>query len=273
MGLANRIYGGGDGVTSGLLGMAYPILTQAFNGTNGKQDQTPGSPGQRAYDPVFTSMVKQGLVVPPYFSMSMDRNNTGWLTLGGLPPVPHGRFSSAPIRKAQVVNISTLATEYSFYTVVADDYVLGDHNASGINIPGGAWTEALKGFPLANAFPVVVDSGSTLASLPTAHAEAFTAQFNPPAVYNAFTAEYWAPCTAKVPHFGVAIGGQTFFASPEDLLQQEVRLDWNGDGKMFCRVGVKDGYGGPFILGDVFLNSVIAVYDLSINEMHFAPRL
>ncbi len=122
-------------------------------------------------------------------------------------------------------------------------------------------------------FPVVVDSGSTLISLPTALADAYAAQFKPSAVYNAFTAEYWAPCTAKVPRFGVVVSNQTFFVSDEDLLQADARLDWNGDGIMYCRLGVKDGYDGPFILGDVFMNNVVSVFDVGAGMMRFARRL
>ena len=118
VGLAHQVYGGGDGATSGFLGLAYPLLTHAFNGGN-DTDRLPGSLNQDTYDTVFTSMVKQGLVTPPYFSMSMDRNHSGWLTLGAIPPVTHGKFSNTPIIKAEVYNVSSpiMETEYSFYTV------------------------------------------------------------------------------------------------------------------------------------------------------------
>ena len=273
VGLAHQVFGGGDG-TSGVLGLAYPVLTQAFVGGN-DTDRNPGSGNQDIYDPIFTTMSKQGLVVPPYFSMAMDRNHTGWLTFGAAPPVAHSSFSNAPIEKAEVYNLSspTLLAEYSFYTIVADDYILGSRNASDITSEKTRWSESHKRSRYANQFPVVVDSGSTLAAIPSAHAEAFAAQFDPPAVLNVFTAEYWAPCTAKVPKFGVVIGGQAFLLYEEDVLLQEVKLDWNGDGVMFCRLGIKDGYGGPYVLGDVFLNRVVTVFDVGIGEMHFAPRL
>ncbi len=99
--LIDQVYSGGDGVTSGLLGLAYPLLTGAFVGTNAA-DRKPGSPGQHEYDPVFTSIYKQGLV-SPIFSMSMNRNNSGWLTLGGLPPVDYAPdFASTPIRMVSI---------------------------------------------------------------------------------------------------------------------------------------------------------------------------
>ena len=120
---------------------------------------------------------------------------------------------------------------------------------------------------------MVVDSGSTLAALPSAHAEAYASQFSPPAVLNVFTGEYWAACTSKTPQFGVVIGGQTFFLYDEDLLRQDEKLDWNGDGIMFCRLGIRNGYEGPYVLGDVFLNRVVTVFDVGIGEMHFAPRI
>ena len=276
IGLAHQVLGGGDGVISGLLGLAYPPLTQAYVGGN-DTDRNPGSPNRDPYDPIFTSMRKQRLVAPQYFSMTMDRNHSGWLTFGDVPRVPHGRFSNAPIVKAEVYNISSplMQTEYTFYTIVADDYVLGARNASAITPEKTQWSQSRGADPgyADHQFPAVVDSGSTLAVIPSAHAEAYAAQFAPPAVLNAFTGEYWAPCGAKVPRFGVVVGGQAFFLYEEDLLLQEEKLDWNGDGIMFCRLGVADGYGGPYILGDVFLNRVVSVFDVEIGEMHFAPRL
>lgn len=56
--------------------------------------------------------------------------------------------------------------------------------------------------------------------------------------------------------------------------KESPRLDWSGDSVLFCVLGVKNGYNnGPFILGDVFLNSVVAVFDIGAGEMRFAARL
>jgi hypothetical protein len=113
IGIMNQVSGGGDGITSGLLGLAYPILTRAFNGSNPK-NTNPGDPGQMVYDPIFTTMCKQGLLSPQVFSMSMDRNGSGWLTFGGLPPVNYStKIGSTPIKMVSLYIVSSL--QYCLY--------------------------------------------------------------------------------------------------------------------------------------------------------------
>src|SRR3569833_650938 len=88
----------GDGLTSGMLGLAYPIVGRVYN-TTVRALQRPGSPNHRKYDPIFTNMYKQGLV-SPVFSVAMDkRNQSGYLAFGGLPPVDiSADFASTPLR-------------------------------------------------------------------------------------------------------------------------------------------------------------------------------
>ena len=88
----------GDGTTSGILGLGYPLETKVFS-TEDERDMYPGSPSHRKYDPVFTSMHKQGLV-SPVFSLAMNRSTLrGYLALGGLPPVDtNPDFAKTPIR-------------------------------------------------------------------------------------------------------------------------------------------------------------------------------
>ncbi|KAB8300374.1 hypothetical protein EYC80_000556 [Monilinia laxa] len=79
----------GDGTTSGLLGLAYPSITAAFNGTTFDYDN---AETQIPYDPIFTAMYKQHLI-PPIFSLALSRPSNrigygnGYLALGGLPPI------------------------------------------------------------------------------------------------------------------------------------------------------------------------------------------
>ena len=88
----------GDGTTSGMLGLGYPLETKVFS-TERELDMYPGSPTHRKYDPVFTSMHKQGLVTP-VFSLAMNRSTQkGYLALGGLPPVDYNpEPAKTPIR-------------------------------------------------------------------------------------------------------------------------------------------------------------------------------
>ena len=71
------------------MGLAFPLLTHAFNATTGDRLE---------YDPVLTTMIKQG-VMEPMFSLAFERNGDGGvLALGGVPPVIlDSPFASTPI--------------------------------------------------------------------------------------------------------------------------------------------------------------------------------
>lgn len=80
--LANTTYWYGNNYTSGLLGLAFPALTNVYLGEESDHDF--GNAVQ--YSPLFTSMVNQGLV-DPVFSIAIDRNaSSGMLAFGGIPP-------------------------------------------------------------------------------------------------------------------------------------------------------------------------------------------
>ena len=82
--LADKTFWFGDNVTSGLLGLAYPSLTNAYLGST--EDGLDDPFGSISYAPFFTTMVNQGKV-PPVFSMTIDRNaSSGMLSWGGTPP-------------------------------------------------------------------------------------------------------------------------------------------------------------------------------------------
>ncbi len=96
---------------SGLLGLAYP-----------------GAEGQasvREYDNFFTKMYKTGLVSPT-FSMALERNETGYLALGGLPPVSYeGPLVSTPIEKLGN------ETEFTGYAITVDQINVGGKQVGG----------------------------------------------------------------------------------------------------------------------------------------------
>lgn len=182
--LVNYTYWFGDSVTSGLMGLAYPRLTSAFVGTNASVND---EDKQVPYDPIMTSMIKQGLI-EPVFSLVLERDSdTGLLALGGLPPVNHtGMFSSTPILMVSCVRIASsglhgisdprtqidllddvkMNTEYSFYTIIADAYIyMGSQKT---RARPGAWGQLLQNITVnTTQFPVIVDSGTTLMYLPT----------------------------------------------------------------------------------------------------------
>lgn len=181
--LVNYTYWFGDSVTSGLMGLAYPRLTSAFYGTNSSVNDIDK---QVPYDPIMTSMIKQGSI-EPMFSLVLDRDsNDGYLALGGLPPVNRtGTFSTTPILmvtclptflaldnipdamiQIELLDDAKMNTEYSFYTIIADAYVYMGSQKTRANT--GTWGQLIQNITVnTTQFPVIVDSGTTLMYLPT----------------------------------------------------------------------------------------------------------
>lgn len=79
--LANDTLWNGNNVTSGILGLAYPSITNAYAGPFGEH-----SPWyQMEYSPIFSNMVAQGLV-DNHFSVAISRDAPdGVLGFGGVP--------------------------------------------------------------------------------------------------------------------------------------------------------------------------------------------
>jgi hypothetical protein len=63
IGIVTRAAWQGDGLNTGLMGFAFPILTRIYNGTNPGDDKFPQT--QIPYNPFFYSAVQQGLVSNP----------------------------------------------------------------------------------------------------------------------------------------------------------------------------------------------------------------
>lgn len=79
--LANTTLWVGNNITSGILGLAYPSLTNAYEGSF--DDNEPYY--EKQYSPVFANMVDQGLV-ENYFSLAISRNtDDGVIAFGGVP--------------------------------------------------------------------------------------------------------------------------------------------------------------------------------------------
>jgi hypothetical protein len=185
-----------------------------------------------------------------------------------------------------------MATQYSFYTMVADSYV---YEGTAKNVPSAGKWQGLFQHEIKNTtqFPVIVDSGTTLLYLPTELAEDVLNLYDPPAVYVEDEGGYFALCNASVPEFGVEIGGKVFWISEADsmhrhhsglcnqgaghlltrftvLMQGQYFTDDAGDN--YCLTGPQDGEGGPYILGDTFLNNVVVVFDVGASQMRFAAH-
>lgn len=273
--MVQESYWYGDNQTSGLLGLAYPLMT----GIDG---------GVPQYDPVFTSMWKQNLSAP-IFSIGLSRGDANdtvavqesYLAFGGVPPMSYDDSSwmRTPIQTMMSLPSWGITTpDHGLYIIIADAYIYGPANNLTKN---------------ETQFPVTIDAGSTLTTLPTgaycmlllASANHFLPRdsdddtemvtdiynaFDPPAQYVENQGFYYAACNATVPSFGLQIGDGVFYIDREDMLRQSAR---DTEGGTLCRVGVTDGGDdGPYVLGVTFLTNVVAVFDVGANEMRFAAR-
>lgn len=128
----------GDGVTSGLLGLAYPAMyvlnsqhanlpipltvqsTSAYQGN-----------GQVEYDGIITTLSNEGLI-DSLFSIVIERDlegDAGYLALGGVPPIAFTQnFTATPII---VTSIEGYPETYDFYTINIDAITIAGTNVSG----------------------------------------------------------------------------------------------------------------------------------------------
>lgn len=251
----------GDGVSSGLIGLAYAALTSAFEGTNVTADSRST---QVEYNPIFTNMYTQGSV-ESLFTLMLERDGgNSTLTLGGLPPAQPGyedvSWTTVDIETMELNPASNpeFASQKSYYTIIPDGFEY--RNASHVN---GILTERET---LNTTYPTIVDSGTSLIYLPQAQVLYINAAFSPSATYDEDSGYDVVPCNASVPEVAVVIGGTAFSINANDML-----LDLGlGDSK--CVSGVQNSGGAVNILGDVFLRNVFAVFDVGASQMHFAEH-
>ncbi|KAK4097313.1 acid protease [Parathielavia hyrcaniae] len=246
--LASTAYWYGNNYTSGLLGLAFPSLTNAYLGDG--TDHVLGNEIQ--YSPLFTSMVDQGLV-DPVFSIAIDRNaSSGMLALGGIAPasrVDLSRTATLDMIITDIIALPGTASQYSFYTVIPDGWYFDQT------------TNTKK-------IPYIVDSGTTLNYLPSYLADAINAAFDPPAVYMWMYGAYFTSCDATIPQVAVIMDNVKLSISPVDLLYRSLIDPMTG----LCMTAITDGGSGPYILGNAFMHNALVVFDVGQAKMQFIPR-
>lgn len=276
--IVSEAYWEGDGITSGLTGLAYPALTSAFFGTNPANDNAAVASDIAEYNPIFTTMYKQGLVAP-VFTLVLERGTaTSTLAIGGLPPGVSSStdFATASIQIVNLIDDPFASTQYSFYTIYPSGFTF--EGAGRASYSTGSWPNPFDSAPASHAparggedtvgsdFPMIVDSGTTLLYLPSGLAAEVIRQYDPPGAFSEYFGADVVYCDATPPAFGVTINGTTFQINATDLILQPALED------NICIAGIQDGGEGPYILGDVFLKNVIAVYDVGASEMKFAAH-
>ncbi len=163
-------------------------------------------------------------------------------------------------------------TENTYYTIIPDRFIYGTLNTKNYSYSNPSWNGIFNDTNKSH-FPVMIDTVSTFSYLPKEIVRPYVLQFTPPV--GLFGGQYWAPCNATVPPFGVTIGGKTFYLNKADLLQQEVRQrqSYRGNPVTVCLIGLMDTFSnGPFVFGDNFLNNFVTVFDVGGSEMRFYSR-
>ncbi|KAJ6544502.1 aspartic peptidase domain-containing protein [Mycena capillaripes] len=236
----------GDGINTGLLGLAYPFLTSVTNKSHGQSIK---------YNPFFFNAVKQKRVPHPYFSVALNRGmpagthsptvdpHLGYLAFGGIAPVPVTNTSTTvPIQGYSLATRAPTSDPhptYFYYTIDVQSYVFP--NSSGVPTASNS---------------TIVDSGTTLNLVPTEVAQAYNTGWGN-VTWRA--GSYYVDCNAEAPPFAVVV--------------------WVGTdehGKDLCVSGTQDGgpktMGSVFILGDVFMHNVVVTFDIGKNRLTFTQR-
>ncbi|KAL4929755.1 aspartic peptidase domain-containing protein [Aspergillus undulatus] len=258
---------------SGILGLAYPFLTSAYelNGTIEEEDLN--YQGEKEpYSPLFVSMYQRGLV-EPYFSLALDRLDSnqengdgGVMVLGGVPNVS---LSS---------NWTTVSAEY---------YEAADlRSANGTRLRS-YWATTVERLTYGgdgeytDSYQTIVDSGAPMNYVPYEVAEAYNDLYSPRGSWSDMQGTYIVDCGATAPDFSVQVGGTTFTLNPVDLIlhtgeeynDEELCLSTITRG-LETAVDEEDPTNTTelYILGASFLKDVVAVFDFGNSQMRFAVR-
>ncbi|QIX01884.1 hypothetical protein AMS68_007401 [Peltaster fructicola] len=123
----------GDGVSSGLVGLAYSTLTSAYAGTDPTQDVRGR---QLKYSPLFNSIFSQGLASPIFsIAMSRDPNSAGLLAIGGIPNIQHSpSFVTVPIQPVGINTTNQLV--YQYYSIIIDGFAFSPSQNAQFNVAG-----------------------------------------------------------------------------------------------------------------------------------------
>lgn len=89
---------GGDGVSSGILGLGLRGLTAAFTGNDPRNDSIDNLVN---YSPLVETM-GTSKVADPILSFAMSRDeNRSFIAFGGVPPVKTGEYTTVPIQQVR----------------------------------------------------------------------------------------------------------------------------------------------------------------------------
>lgn len=252
--ITEAAWAGAENVTSSLIGLSYSTGVGARYRSNGTQ---------AIYDPIFMTMMKEGIVKEGVFTLAIDRVPqgtsasvpTGQMAFGGLvsPEFYYPPFTTVPIEELKLAPIGL-----AFYPTTHE---LLYSLKNGTIASGGVYQS-------------IIDSGTSPNFIPSAAAAELNAQFSPPAVYNE-TLGYWTvDCDAKAPFAAYKIGGKVMPVDPQDMIVRSLNgLPGYEDicFSVFADGGDPSG-DGFFIIGEVWQRSYVIAYDVRRSMLHFANR-
>ena len=261
----------GDGVASGLLGLAYPAVTSS-------RDRATGGPAPD-YNPFFTSLVERGL--PAVFTLAIDRvprgtpywADAGMLALGGLVPARYyeGRFTSVEIEAPQSQDDSSLR---SFYATTVEVIYGSTSSLAYLTNPTNL-TDPTADSPrtVSEPFQIIVDSGTAANFVPTDAAMDINSLFDPPAVFNETLNYYTVDCDATAPYVAFRIGDAEMPLDARDMIVRSLNGLPGYDEVCFSSIADGgDATEGMQIIGSTWQRSYVVAYDQGESMLHFAKR-
>lgn len=198
-------------------------------------------------------MINQSLI-PPMFSMAIDRGTTGGqLVLGSVPNVT----TSGQLVAAPMVSTNGSIEEYQ---VVVDGFAIGG-NDSPISSSAISASNTVS----------LVDSGTSTLSLPDRVFRSVIKAYSPAAKFNKEVDDFLVSCSATPPALGVKITGEMFTIDAKDMIVPSQAGDGLPSG--LCFLGVdSNGHDGA-ILGDTFMTNAVVVFDLGATpQIKFQQR-
>jgi hypothetical protein len=271
VGVGQSVTDVGDGLRSGILGLAYPALTSAHPGRNYPNDTISLITNRIVYNPLLNNMYDQGLSSEPWFSVALERlpanvstGAGGYFGVAELPPVEHSsEWTVAPVE-------ITKSIPDSFYPNGIPELTLWTLTVSSVSWSPAAGTGKCKSGVTTNstAFQASVDTGNPFLQLPVEITAAINAVYDPPAVLDENSGHYIVDCDARAPKVSLTIANATFWLDERDMITQV------SPGQCISSVvPIAESIGISLsFLGDAFLRNVVAVFDFGKDEMRFSAR-
>ena len=252
IGVAKEAALDGDKALSGMLGLGREWQTMAYADSN---DSSDGLVTKRPYTPVFENIALQNNL-PTIFSLALDGQG-GSLAFG---------YATAPHASADFVRTPLLNYDTRYLISLDNEGLIFEGSNHRISLLKEYFRATNDG---SLALPARIESSAPMIIVPRVIAENFAAVFRPRATSDNYDGSqsqtFHVGCKAEAPPLAVRIAGREFQINAEDLV---INL-----GDAGCVLAVMSFDGEELsVLGQPFLKSVLAVFDVGAGEMRFAAR-